>query len=350
MKICLNMIVKNESKVIERCLRSVMPWIDYWVIADTGSSDGTEQKIQEVLSSIPGELHKKPWVNFAHNRNEVLELSKGKGDYLLLIDADEWLLASPEFTLPKLTKDVYGIVHRSGDIDFQRCLLLNNHLPWKWEGVIHEEPKTSVSVSVGFLAGLINVCTQEGARSQDPFKFEKDLLTLHEALEKEPDHPRYLFYLAESYLLLGKDTDALAFYQKRAALGPPEQEMFWSLYQIGRIQERLKLAPEVFIASYCLAYQYRPSRAEPLFFLIQYYLSVKAIAIAHVLAKSAVTMTRPKDAHFIEGWMYDWGLSWSYMQTTFQMGLKREGMHMKDKLLKNPLLPDRYKDSLRRIE
>ena len=34
-KICLNMIVKNESKVIERCLASVKPLIDYWVIFDT---------------------------------------------------------------------------------------------------------------------------------------------------------------------------------------------------------------------------------------------------------------------------------------------------------------------------
>ena len=40
--LCLCMIVKNESRVIERCLSAVRPLIDYWVISDTGSTDGTQ--------------------------------------------------------------------------------------------------------------------------------------------------------------------------------------------------------------------------------------------------------------------------------------------------------------------
>lgn len=56
--ICLNMIVKNERAVIERCLQSVVKYIDYWVICDTGSTDGTQQKIQHFFQSnnVPGEL------------------------------------------------------------------------------------------------------------------------------------------------------------------------------------------------------------------------------------------------------------------------------------------------------
>ena len=45
--ICLSMIVKNESHVIERCLTSVFKHIDYWVISDTGSTDNTKEKIQD---------------------------------------------------------------------------------------------------------------------------------------------------------------------------------------------------------------------------------------------------------------------------------------------------------------
>ena len=43
--LCLNMIVKNEAHVIARCLASVRPIIDYWVIVDTGSTDGTQDAI-----------------------------------------------------------------------------------------------------------------------------------------------------------------------------------------------------------------------------------------------------------------------------------------------------------------
>ena len=41
--VCLNMIVRNESSVIQRCLDSVKGFIDYWVIVDTGSIDGTQK-------------------------------------------------------------------------------------------------------------------------------------------------------------------------------------------------------------------------------------------------------------------------------------------------------------------
>jgi len=45
---CLAMIVKDEEQDIQRCLDSVAPYINYWVISDTGSSDGTMDKIKEV--------------------------------------------------------------------------------------------------------------------------------------------------------------------------------------------------------------------------------------------------------------------------------------------------------------
>jgi glycosyltransferase involved in cell wall biosynthesis len=89
------MIVKDEAKVIEKCLSSVKPLIDYWAIVDTGSSDNTKQLIDKMIAGIPGEFHERPWVNFAHNRNEALEFTKNKGDYVLFIDA----VAIPSMTV-----------------------------------------------------------------------------------------------------------------------------------------------------------------------------------------------------------------------------------------------------------
>src|SRR5580700_9222733 len=133
------MIVKNESQVIEKCLSSVKPLIDYWVIVDTGSHDNTKKIIKKSLQGIPGELHERPWVGFAHNRNEALALAKNKGDYVLIIDADEVLQFSDDFSLPSLEKDCYFItVRQIGTADAKRNCLINNHLHWKWEGVLHE--------------------------------------------------------------------------------------------------------------------------------------------------------------------------------------------------------------------
>ena len=46
-KICLNMIVKNESTIITRLLDSVISLIDHYVICDTGSTDNTTQIIDD---------------------------------------------------------------------------------------------------------------------------------------------------------------------------------------------------------------------------------------------------------------------------------------------------------------
>ena len=83
--LCLNMIVKNEVSVIARCLASVRPIIDHWVIVDTGSTDGTQDAIRTLMADLPGELHERPWRDFAHNRTEALELARPRGEYVLWI-------------------------------------------------------------------------------------------------------------------------------------------------------------------------------------------------------------------------------------------------------------------------
>lgn len=61
-RICLSMIVRNESAIILRCLESAAPWIDGWVIADTGSTDDTMDIIRAwgERHKITGELHQEP--------------------------------------------------------------------------------------------------------------------------------------------------------------------------------------------------------------------------------------------------------------------------------------------------
>src|SRR6185369_8019373 len=109
--ICLAMIVKNESAVIRRCLDSVRPFIDRWLIVDTGSTDGTQALIRDIMRDTPGELHERPWVDFGTNRTEALELARGLADYSLVIDADDVLEATGPLTT--LTADSYSV-----DIDF----------------------------------------------------------------------------------------------------------------------------------------------------------------------------------------------------------------------------------------
>ena len=51
-------------KTVGRATDSLEPYIDSWVICDTGSTDGREHKISSSLGDIPGHLIERPWVNF----------------------------------------------------------------------------------------------------------------------------------------------------------------------------------------------------------------------------------------------------------------------------------------------
>src|ERR1035437_6040364 len=172
--ICLNMIVRDEAAVIERCLVSVRPFIDYWVIVDTGSVDDTAQRIETALAGIPGGLDRRPWKKFVHNRTEALNLAKDHGDYLLFIDADESLRAPSGFVWPALTDDAYYLNAEYGATLYRRCALVSTRLEWKWSGVLHEFLESTPQTHIGHLEWPHVVVQQDGARAHGPKTYEKD--------------------------------------------------------------------------------------------------------------------------------------------------------------------------------
>ncbi len=87
--ISLCMIVKNEEKILERCLDSVADLVDEIVIADTGSTDAT----REIARRYTEKVYDFPWTDdFSAARNFVF--SRATQEYIYSADADEVL--SPE--------------------------------------------------------------------------------------------------------------------------------------------------------------------------------------------------------------------------------------------------------------
>ena len=141
--ICLNMIVKNEVKVLPRLIRSVKDYIDYYVIVDTGSTDDTIELIRREMGAygIEGEVHERPWVNFGVNRQQALELALAadKADWLLFIDADEELGVSDPKFFEKLEPGVsYEIEKHQVDVRYAVNHLVNiRSTVHRWAGRVH---------------------------------------------------------------------------------------------------------------------------------------------------------------------------------------------------------------------
>lgn len=349
--VCLNMIVKNESTVIHQCLSSVKRLIDYWVIVDTGSTDGTQEKIRKILSDVPGELFERPWVNFAHNRNEALELAKGKGDYLLTIDADEKLCYSSNFSWPKLTMDCYLAMFSLEQIQFGRIFLLNNRLDWEWVGAVHEElrGKQAVPRNGSFFDGISVETISGSARSKDPDRYLKDARLLEQSLLKEPDHSRSVFYLALSYDCANLPEAALKNYIRRSQMEGSSDELYYSFYRIARLQEMLNFSADEFVLNYQKAHQLRPFRAEPLYWLARYYLSIQNFDAAETLLNQAIHLPKPQDMAYVESAIYQYESL--VLFTNFLMQKKRysEAAHIMRQLIKNPSLPDSYRKQIHRL-
>lgn len=305
--LCLNMIVKNEAHVIERCLASARPLVDRWCIVDTGSTDGTQQRIRELMAGIPGTLHERPWQNFGHNRTEALELARAEGcDYLLFIDADERFDAPAGFAWPPLDADAYELPCHYGGITYARRALVAARLPWRWEGVLHEYLDCGAPHQAQPLPAPAIVVAHDGARARDPDTYLKDIAVLEAALAEQPGHARYTYYLAQSLRDAGRLAEARATYLRRAEMGGWDEEAWHARYQAAVLAERLQDAPEAVRAAYLTAYEARPTRAEPLVHLARWHRLRQEYAQASLYAQHAAALPQPADRLFIEPAAYRW--------------------------------------------
>lgn len=346
--VCLNMIVKNESSVIVRCLKSVRPLIDYWVIVDTGSDDGTQGLIKEYMKDVPGELFEKPWVNFGHNRNEALQLAKEKADYVLFIDADEVLVLDKDFKLPSLDKDFYYIMTHFNGTHYARVQLIRNALNWKWQGVLHEAVDAPDARTNDVLIGVFNEVHTDGARSQDPNKYKKDAQILEAALLDEPNNSRYVFYLAQSYKDAGDIENSLKYFQKRAEMGGWNEEVFCSLLQVAIAQLSLHKSPDQILGAFAKAYHYRPTRVEPLYHMANYYRNNENYASGYLIASIAAKIPAPNDLLLVQKWMYDYGVLLELSICSYWIGKYEECAQTSQLLLANPNLPQNVRECVER--
>ena len=138
--LCLNMIVKNESKIITRLFDSVLSIIDTYCICDTGSTDNTIQVIQNYFKdkNIKGKIIEAPFVNFSHNRNIALQACFGLSDYILFLDADMVVQINNFDKKYLFDSNCFTVFQGNESFFYQNLRIIKNDGLSKYIGVTHE--------------------------------------------------------------------------------------------------------------------------------------------------------------------------------------------------------------------
>ncbi|MGN9774846.1 glycosyltransferase [Micromonospora sp. H33] len=335
--ICLCMIVKNEARVIERCLKSVRGLVDTWVISDTGSTDGTQRLIRSTLDYIPGELYEEPWVNFGYNRSLNIAHARGRAEYLLLLDAD--LVVRQDGLLPPLTADAYMLRHE-GTTEYRVKRLVRGDLPWQYEGVTHEYLTCDGPDRQENIDALVIEDHADGGSRHD--KFERDAKLLSAELERDPDNPRNVFYLAQTMRDMGRISEAITLYERRAQMGGWAEEVYYALLQSGVLRAESNDWPGA-MDTLTRAWEARPQRLEACYELCSRLRQRGHHHAAYAMTRAGLDRPAPNDLLFVSPWVYRWGILFEYSIAAYWVGETGESLRACDRLLALPDLPVPYR-------
>ncbi len=222
------MIVKNEERFLEDCLKSVQGVADQLVVIDTGSDDGTV----DIARKFGAEVHFFKWRDdFSAARNESIKYATG--DWILWLDADERLLPESVKELKSLLKAeekpvacVVQIRNRMPDgknYKFSTAhRLFTKHRGIRFSGRIHEQ----IAYSVAALGGEERTCNvalehlgyalEKTAQNK---KNRRNRKLLEKMVRYEPQNAYAHFTLAQNYNISGEWQKAVKHYRIAQKLG-----------------------------------------------------------------------------------------------------------------------------------
>ena len=200
------MIARDEAENISRCLRSVAPIADEMIVVDSGSTDETAALARECGAAV----FPFAWCDdFAAARNAALE--RATGDWILSLDADEWLPPESQPLVRPLLDDpqaqAYFIRHQEleregqtdGFIEQRHLRLWRNDPSRRFVGRIHEQLAGAVTAQ----DSPIRVRHTGYLPEKLPDKARRNAPLLEMELAERPGRMYYEVELGRTWVMLG---------------------------------------------------------------------------------------------------------------------------------------------------
>lgn len=210
LKLSICMIVRDEEKFLDSCLKSLKPLTDSGVaeliIVDTGSID----KTIDIAKKYTDKIYFKKWENnFSEARNYSISLAKG--EYIFIMDADQDMEEKEVNKLIKLFSNedykkynTYSLIYKNFTVEdlslytlFSLNLIFKNDGTFRYEGKVHnqpiyKEPVKNLDIYMNHYGYIMTKDIKEK-------KFNRTATLLKKELEKDPNNIYYRYQLSRSY-------------------------------------------------------------------------------------------------------------------------------------------------------
>lgn len=224
MLLSIVMMVKNEERYLDKTLNALMPLMkdinSELIILDTGSTDSSI----DIANKYTDKVYFANWNNdFAEMRN--ISISYAKGDWILILDADEELI-----NYEKLKQFFDSNLHEkynSASIELKNILsedekgysmapilrLFRNYEGFKYEGAIHEQPlyKNPIYNSIALFKHYGYLFANEEVRQ---LKDKRNKTILMKEVKVQPNNPYMNYQLGKSYNISRSYEDAIFYMEK----------------------------------------------------------------------------------------------------------------------------------------
>jgi tetratricopeptide (TPR) repeat protein len=309
--LALAMIVKDEAPGIEATLASVRERIDRWTILDTGSTDGTQEKVLRALEGVPGELHEEPFVDFATTRNRALALADAHARFVLMLSGDETVEGADALRAFCAARrddpeDAAYLRVRMATLDYDSVRLTRAGSAWRYEGETHER--------LAHPDGRLPSVRVPGCLVHHGFRFDKnpllrwrkDLEILDAAIARNPRDARGVFYRAQTLACLGMYPEAIEGYRARLGMVGAEEELYEASFRLGGLLEKVGASAAEVDRAFLAAHVRGSGRAEPLYEIARRALDRGEFARARDFAEHGARMAWPEGLRlFVHRHVYD---------------------------------------------
>ena len=245
-RVVLLLMVRNESRIIQRCLEAAASDVDAVLLADTGSEDDTIALAEACCERLEKPLHvvHHEWRDFGHNRTlsleAAVEYARSLGwdldaSWAFAQDPDMvWRPKKPVRTwLDETRLDSYLLRQTNVGMEYENLRLLRLSRPWRSLGVTHEHWDCD-GASLARCSPDLGSFDDLGDGGCKADKFERDERLLLDGLTSDPTNTRYFFYLAQTYWYMKRYAEAAEWYVRRIAkpLGLDDEEVWYSTYRV----------------------------------------------------------------------------------------------------------------------